>query len=87
MKQGIPLEELKVSRIYCFDFGPNTQVIGRYKSKEIPNIIFFDHLHYWNGYESFKQGGYCVTSGLTIREASQAEKMNLVRFEIENNCI
>jgi len=81
--------ELVQGKIYYLDYGNNTQIIGRYRESDACNHFFYDLLHYWNGYESFRKGSqYCVTSGIEhLRPASHPEKMNLIRFEIENDCI
>lgn len=80
--------ELELGKIYHVSYSPNTQVLYRFKEKGTTQLYFFDHLHYWNGFESFNIGGYSVTSGIEeLRPATQAEKMTLVRFEIEHNCI
>jgi len=51
-------------------------------------IIFFSQLHYWNGYENYYDGGYCVRGGITeIREATKCEKYSLMRLEIETNTL
>ncbi len=81
--------EMEHGKIYYIDYGSNTQVIGKYRDSSTCNHNFYDLLHYWNGYESFrKDAQYCVKSGIeNIRPASQSEKMALIRFEIENDCI
>lgn len=83
------LLQMEQGKIYYLDYGSNTQIIGRFKDSDFMNHNFYDLLHYWNGYESFRKGAqYCVKSGLeNIRPASQSEKMNLIRFEIEHDCI
>ena len=86
-KKESPFEQ---GKIYYLDYGSNTQIIGRYKESDVCNHYFYDLLHYWNGYESFRGGGnqYCVKNGIeTIRRASKAEIHNLVKHEIENECI
>ena len=84
--EEIPLEQ---GKIYHVSYGGNTQVLGRFKESEFMDHIFYDLLHYWNGYESFRKDNQrCVKSGIEeIRPATQAEKMSLIRFEIEHNCI
>lgn len=83
---GIAMEQ---GKIYFISYGGNTQIVGRFKESDTTQHIFYDLLHYWNGFESFRQNNpYCVYSGIDeIREASKAEKMSLIRFELENNCI
>lgn len=85
----IETENLEQGKIYYIDYGSNTQIIGRYKSASALNLFFYDLLHYWNGYETFRKGEqYCVESGIeNIRRATKAEIHTLVRFEIENDCI
>lgn len=79
---------LEQGKIYHFDFGGNTQIVGRYKDSDTCNYNFYDLLHYWNGYERFISNDYCAASSVTkIRRASKPEIHNLVRHEIENGCI
>lgn len=80
--------QMEAGKIYFLDYD-GTQIVGRFLSDETTQYIFFDLLHYWNGFESFRMNKpYCVHTGVkNIRPASDAEKMNLVRFEIEHNCI
>ena len=81
--------ELEQGKIYYLDYGSNTQIVGRYKDTDTTQYNFYDLLHYWNGYESFRRGNqYCVKSGIeNIRRASKSEIHNLVKHEIENDCI
>lgn len=81
--------ELKQGFIYYLDYGNNTQIIGRYKDSDVCNHNFYDLIHYWNGFETFRGNNqYCVKSGIeTIRRASKSEIHNIVKFEIENDCI
>jgi hypothetical protein len=80
--------KLEVGKIYFIAYGENTQVVGRLSKENSMNYEFYDHLHYWNGYEKFHKGGHCVTSGITeIRRATKPEKHALVRHEIDNDCI
>lgn len=78
-------------KIYFISFGTQTQLVVRYKHTEGCNHFFFDHLHYWNSFETFhsiEHRNYCVTSGIEeIREATLPEKHALIKFELENNCI
>lgn len=80
---------MEQGKIYFLDFGGNTQIVGRYKDSDSCNHNFYDLLHYWNGYESFKYNKeYCVKHGIEeIRRATKAEKHALIRFEIEHDCI
>ncbi len=80
---------LEQGKIYYIDYGSNTQIVGRYKNSEFLQHNFYDLLHYWNGYETFRYGNqYCVTSGIeNIRRASKSEIHNLVKHEIEYGCI
>lgn len=80
--------ELIQGKIYFIDYG-GVQIVGRFFLEGITNITFYNNLHYWNGYENFRMNKpYCVKSGIKeIREATKPEKYNLIRFEIENNCI
>lgn len=83
--------KLQQGKIYFISFGPNTQLVVRYKESDACNHKFYDHLHYWNGSETFHHGhsrNYCVQSGIQeLREATLPEKHTLIRFELENNCI
>ncbi len=85
-KQELVLEQ---GKIYYLDYGNNTQIIGRYKGSDACQHFFYDLLHYWNGFESFRCGNeYCVKSGIeNIRRASKSEIHSLIRHEIENDCI
>lgn len=78
-------------KIYFISFGPNTQLLVRWKYTDACNHVFYDHLHYWNSFETFhgrEKTNYCVKSGIVeIREATLPEKHALIRFELENNCI
>lgn len=82
-------EELEQGKIYYLDYGSNTQIIGRYKNSDVCEHFFYDLLHYWNGFETFRKGNqYCVKSGIeNIRRASKAEIHNLIKHEIENDCL
>lgn len=82
-------EDLEQGKIYSFEYGSNTQLIGRYRDSDSCNYFFYDLLHYWNGYEIFRQNNqYCVKSGVeNIRRASKCEIYNLFKYEIENDCI
>lgn len=82
-------EKLEKGKIYYLDYGSNTQIVGRYKESDTTNHIFYDLLHYWNGYETFRpKEDYCCKNGIeNIRRASKSEIHNLIKFEIENDCI
>ena len=76
--------KMKPAHIYYISFG-GTSLIVRYKGESTCGCQhdFYSHLHYWNGYERYYGGGYCVHSGIEeIREATDAEKHTLIRFEI-----
>ena len=76
--------EMQEGKIYFMSFG-GSELICRFKNSECTTHHFFSHLHYWNGYENYHGGGYCVKSGIEqMREATQAEKHNLFRHELEN---
>ena len=83
--------EMKQGKIYFISFGPQTQLVVRFKEEDAVNYTFFDHLHYWNSFETFhslSNRNYCVKSGIEeIREATLPEKHSLIKFELENNCI
>lgn len=81
--------KLEQGKIYFLSYGGNTQIVGRFKEDTMTEYVFYDLLHYWNGFESFrKKTDRCVHTGVEeIRPASQSEKMNLIRFELEHDCI
>jgi hypothetical protein len=87
----LKLEKLEQGKIYYLDYGTNTQIVGRYKHTEGTAHHFYDLLHYWNGYETFRHASpACVTNinGIeNLRRASKAEIHNLVKNEIEHGCI
>ena len=77
------LIDMTNGKIYYISFS-GTELIARYKESTVTDHMFFSHMHYWNGFEWYFTGGYCVRSGIKeIREASQAEKHNLFRHEVE----
>ena len=77
------LIEMQIGKIYFIRFS-GVELVCRYKSSECTAHHFFSHLHYWNGYEDYHNGGYCTKTGIEeIREATQSEKFNLFRFEVE----
>lgn len=80
---------MEEGKIYHVSYGGNTQIIGRFKKEECTDYIFYDLIHYWNGYETFRKSEQrCVKSGIDdVRPASKSEKHSLIRFEIENDCI
>lgn len=83
--------KMEVGKIYFISFGSSTQIVVRFKEEETTKYIFFDHLHYWNGHETFHNRSnlnFCVKNGIEeIREATLPEKHALLRFELEYNCI
>lgn len=87
MKEKIELEQ---GRIYFLSYGGGTQIVGRFKNADACHYNFYDLIHYWNGYESFKYKTpeYCVKNGIEeIRPATLPEKHSLIKFELEYNCI
>ena len=77
------LMTMQVGKIYFIVFS-GVELVVRYKVSTVTEHHFFAYLHYWNGYESYYTGGYCIRSGIEeIREATQSEKHNLFRHEIE----
>ena len=80
---------LQIGKIYYLDYGNNTQIVGRFEYEDDSKYYFYDILHYWNGYESFRHTDqYCVKSGIeNIRRSSKSEIHNLIKHEIENDCI
>lgn len=84
----IEFDKLEQGKIYFIAYGENTQVLARFKEIELRNLVFFDHLHYWNGFESFRKGGHSVMSGITeLRRATKPEIHAIVRHEIDNGCL
>lgn len=83
--------QMEQGKIYFISFGSSTQLVVRYKSDDACNYIFYDHLHYWNSFETFHKRdnvNYCVKNGIEeIREATLPEKHALIKFELEHNCI
>lgn len=82
---------MEQGKIYFISFGSSTQLVVRYKDSDACNYLFYDHIHYWNGHETFhKREGvnYCVKHGIEeIRPANLPEKHALIKFELEHNCI
>lgn len=81
--------EMKPGKIYYVSYG-GTEIVGRYKGQEVCNYLWYDYLHQWAGFESFRYGDnlYSVTSGVEeIREATQTEKQALLRYSIQHNTI
>lgn len=81
--------EMQPGKIYYLSYG-GTEIVGRYKGDDVCNYFFYDYLHQWAGFETFRHGDslYCVKSGLVeIREATQTEKQALIRKSIECNSI
>ena len=87
------MDKLKMEqgKIYFISFGSQTQLVVRFKAEETSNYTFYDHLHYWNSFETFHAKdhyNYCVKTGIEeIRPATLPEKHALLKFEIEKNCI
>ena len=88
MEQKFKMEQ---GKIYFISFGGSTQLVVRYKEEDVCNHIFYDHLHYWNSFETFHKRdkvNHCVKNGIEeIREATLPEKHALIKFELENKCI
>jgi len=77
------MKQMQTGNMYRITF-PGTELICRYKESCTTEHRFFSHLHYWNGFEKYLSGGYCVQAGIeNIRDASGSEKHNLFRFEVE----
>lgn len=84
------LMELKLEqgKIYFLSYGENTQVLGRFSHEKGTSYIFYDLLHYWNGFETFKENDHCVRAGIEeLRRATKPEKHHLFKFEIDNDSI
>lgn len=85
------VEDLQQNKIYSVCWSGGTQIVGRYKGvlEEVTcQHTLYDCLHYWNGHQSFhhKETVYLNNTD-EIREASKAEKVLLVGYEIEHNLI
>jgi hypothetical protein len=94
-KKGCPGHEenkvkMEVGKIYFLSFG-GTEIVGRYKGDDdFCHHLFYDYLHQWAGFETYRYGDsvYTVRTGITeIREATQTEKQALLRKSIEHNTI
>lgn len=62
-------QEMEMGKIYFISFGANTQLVVRYKCSDTTNHHFFDSIHYWNGFETYRksicqQANYCLKSGI-----------------------
>ncbi|NQY42475.1 MAG: hypothetical protein HRT87_03900 [Legionellales bacterium] len=83
--------EMEQGKIYFISYGMSTQIVVRYKDSDACNYNFYDHLHYWNSFETFHKRSdtnYAVKSGIEeIREATLPEKHALIKMELEHNCI
>ena len=80
---------MEQGKIYFISYG-GTEIVGRYKCDEGSNYLFYDYLHQWAGFETFRycEGLYSVKSGvIEIREATQTEKWALLKKSIEHNTI
>jgi hypothetical protein len=72
-------------KIYSISFGSNTQIVCRYRKDDGTNHLFYSHLHYWNGFETYRVNGHCQNLNITeIREASKSKKHNLFSHEVEH---
>lgn len=77
------LLKMEVGKIYHISFG-SAELIARYKSSDTCNHFTFSGLYYWSGFENYKPNGHCVKAGIeAIRPATNCEKFNLFRFEVE----
>ena len=77
------LTEMQQGKMYYIAFS-GVELVVRYKESTVTEHMFFSHLHYWNGRETYHSNGFCIHSGIEqIRQATQAEKHNLFRHEIE----
>jgi hypothetical protein len=76
--------QMENGKIYYIAFGSNTQIVCRYKEDDSMNHFFYTHLHYWNGFETYRVKGHCCKSDITeLRAASKSEKHNLFNHEVE----
>ena len=76
--------EMKIGKIYYIKYIGGTELIVRYLESTTTEHKFFAHLHYWSGYERYHGRGYSLKAGIEqIRRATQPEKHNLFRNEVE----
>jgi hypothetical protein len=81
--------EMQAGKIYFLKYG-GTEIVGRFKEEDVCNYYWYDYLHQWAGYETFRQcaGLHSVKHGVDeMREATQTEKQALLRKSIEHNSI
>lgn len=90
------VEDFVIGKIYSIAYGPNKRIIGRYhfiqfQDSDSCGIHFFDYLHYYDNFEVFRLNCvYQINYNYTleeIRPATTDEKLLLIKFEIENDCI
>lgn len=87
------MEKIKMEqgKIYFISFGSQTQLVVRFKEDDGIRYLFYDHIHYWNSFETFHKRenlNFCVLHGIEeLRPATLPEKHALIKFEIEHNCI
>lgn len=84
------IKDLLPNKIYSVTWC-STQIVGRYKEVKCNATCqhtFYDCLHYWNSHECFYSDQTVYLSNADeIREASKAEKLMLVKYEIDNSLI
>lgn len=79
------LIKMEIGNMYYIRYIGGTELIVRYLNSNATQHNFFTHIHYWNGYEKYRRNGWSLKSGIEeIRRATQPEKHNLFRNEIEN---
>lgn len=75
-------------KIYHISYGGSTELVCKFSHDDATQYHFHSMIHFWNGRAQYNKTEYCVKSGITqIREASQQEKLELCRLDIEHNNI
>jgi hypothetical protein len=79
-------KEMEPGKIYFLRFS-GVEIVGRFKNEDVVHYYFYDCLHNWSGYESFRIDTYTVKNVDEIREATDTEKQSLLRQSISNKTI
>jgi hypothetical protein len=82
-------ERMVPGRIYYGECSPNIKIVGRFLRETITQYIFSDYIQYRDTEEHFSERDIFFVRGdiETLREANYSEKMSLVKYEINHNCI
>lgn len=78
--------KMEPGKIYYLSFG-GTEVVGRFKGEDTVHYYFYDCLHNWSGYETFRIDTYTVKNTDGMRIATDTEKQSLLRQSIANKTI